>query len=109
MHNEKYLKSKPESYNSKLNTYFQANKILIECSQYVRLSIIIFYSDFTDGNNYYPQQVLEEWKYKVKENQISTHITNDMDICSGDDDSAEEYFESSILKVCVLDRSISRY
>ena len=28
MHNEKYLKNKPESYNSKSNTYFKANKIL---------------------------------------------------------------------------------
>ena len=106
MYNEKYLKSKVKFYNGKSNAFFRANKIPRECSQCMWLSVIIIDSNFTDGYNYNPHVVLEECKYKVKENQISPCITADIEISSSDD-SSEKDSVLFILKVTTLN-SINR-
>ena len=67
VYNEKYLKAKIKSYNVKINTNFHNNKIPKEDSQYICLSLISINSIFKTGNNYYPQVLLEECKYVVKE------------------------------------------
>ena len=47
---------------------------------------------FKTGKNYYPQVVLEECKYVVKEKKISEYITDEIEISSDSDrdDSDEE-------------------
>ena len=92
VYNEKYLKSKVKFYNGKSNPFSRANKIPRECSQYMWLSVIIIDCNFTDGYNYNPEVVLEECKYKVKENQISPCITADIEISFDDDSSEEDYW-----------------
>ena len=67
VYNEKYLKAKIKSYNGKINTNFHDNKIPKEGSQFVCLSGILIISVFRTGKNYYPQVLLEEFKYVVKE------------------------------------------
>ena len=41
VYNEKYLKAKTDSYNTKLNTNFHNNKIAKEGSQFICLSVIL--------------------------------------------------------------------
>ena len=45
-------------------------------------------SVFRTGKNYYPQVLLEQFKYVVKEKKMPEYITDDIEIFS--DDSDEE-------------------
>ena len=67
VYNEKYLKAKIKSYNVKINTNFYNNKIPREGSQFICLSVILIDVFFRTGKNYYPQMLLEECNYVVKE------------------------------------------
>ena len=42
-------------------------------------------SVFRTGENYYPQVVLEECKYVVKEKKMADHINDDIEISSDSD------------------------
>ena len=63
----KYLKTKIKSYNEKINTNFQNNKISKEGSQCICLSVILIDSAYKKDKNFYPQVFLEEYKYVAKE------------------------------------------
>ena len=52
--NEKYLKAKIKSYNGKINTNFNSNKIPKEGPQNICLSTILRDSIFRTGKNDYP-------------------------------------------------------
>ena len=66
VYNEKYLKANIKSYNGKINTNFDKNKIPREGSQFICSSVILIDFVFTTGKNYYPQVFLEECKSVVK-------------------------------------------
>ena len=70
VYNEKYLKAKIKSYNGKINTNFQNNKIPKEDSPCICLLVILIDSVFRTGNNYYPQVFLEECKYVFKKKRF---------------------------------------
>ena len=53
VYSEKYLKAKTKSYNGKINTNFDNNKIPKEVSQFICLSVILINSCFRAGKNYY--------------------------------------------------------
>ena len=54
----------------KLTQIFINNKIPREGSLFIGLSIILIDSVFRTGKNYYPQVLLEECKYVVKEKKV---------------------------------------
>ena len=56
-----------KSYIRKINTNFQDNKIPTEGPQFIALSVILIDSVFRTSKNYYPQVVLQECKYNVKQ------------------------------------------
>ena len=62
------MRAKIKSYNGRINTNFHKNKLPIEGSQFVCLSVISTDSIFKTGKNYYPQIFLEECKYVIKKN-----------------------------------------
>ena len=64
VYKDKYLKTKMQSYERKINTNF-LSVILIDCL-------------FRVGKNYYTQVFLEERKYIVKENKMPKCITKDI-------------------------------
>ena len=64
--NDKYLKTKIKSYEGKINTKFYINEISKQGSRYICLSVILIYSVFKMGKNYYPQAFFEQSKYIVK-------------------------------------------
>ena len=70
VYNKKYLKAKIKSYNGKINTNFHNNKIPKEDSKFIFLSVILIDSVFRASKNYYPQILLEECKYVVKEKRF---------------------------------------
>ena len=70
VYNETYLKAKIKSYNGKINANFYNNKIPKEGSQFIFSSVILIDSVFRTGKNYYPQVVLEDCKYFVKEKKF---------------------------------------
>ena len=55
VYSEKYLEYKIKSYNGKINKNFYNNKILKEGPQFTYSSVILIYSVFRIGKNYYPQ------------------------------------------------------
>ena len=69
-YNKKYLKAKIKSYNEKINTNFHNNKIAKEDSKFIFLSVILIDSVCRASKNYYPQILLEECKYVVKEKRF---------------------------------------
>ena len=61
--NHQYIKTKVKSYEDKVNTNFQVNKILKENASYKGLSLVILDSVTRVNKDYYPQTLLEECKY----------------------------------------------
>ena len=51
----KYLKAKIKSYEGKINTNFNGNKVPKEGSQYICLLVIMIDFDLRTGKSYYPQ------------------------------------------------------
>ena len=80
MYNEKYLKTKANSYYGKINTNFDGGAKL--GSHCVCLLVIVIDFVFKMYKNYYPQLFLEVFKYIVKENKISKFINKEIEISS---------------------------
>ena len=79
VYSEKYLKTKTKSSKEKINTNFDINKIPKEGSQYIYLSVILIDFVFRTGKSYYPQVVLQECKYVVKQKKMSEYITEEIE------------------------------
>ena len=79
VYNKQNLKAKVKSCNEKINTYFYDNKIPKEGSHFICLSVILIYSLFRTGKNYYPKVFLEECKYVAKK-KIPKYIIDDIEI-----------------------------
>ena len=90
MFGDNYLKSKIRSYNNKItsnlknieNNSNNQSKKRFDC---ICRTLIVIDSVFTSGKNYYPQIFLEECKYKIKEIEIKSFITDDLESSSSDD------------------------
>ena len=67
LYNEKYLRSKIKSYEGKISNNFHGDEKPKESSQCICLSVILIDSVFRAGKIYYPEVLLEECKYFVKE------------------------------------------
>ena len=52
-------------------------------------------SVYKTGKNYYPQAILEECKYVVKEKKMPEYITDDIEIFSDDSDEENSDKENS--------------
>ena len=95
VYNEKYLKTKIESYNGKINTIFHNNKIPKEGSQSICLLVTLIDSVYRKDKYYYPQVLLDECKYVVKERKMSKFITDDIEISSDDSNRENSDEENS--------------
>ena len=71
VYNEKYVKTKMKVYDKKINRDFHSNKMLKESSEFLCLSVILLYSVYIKDNKHYPQVLLEECKYIIKEEKKS--------------------------------------
>ena len=67
-------------YNGKVNTYFHGNKIPEDGAHCSCLSVILLDSIFRVGKKYYPQILLEECKYAVKNKNIINAIDEELNL-----------------------------
>ena len=81
---DKCIKTKIKSYIHKVNTNFQGKKVPKENSSYKCLSIITLESIIKANKKYYPQTLLEESRYKVKNKKVENLINNDLELTSSD-------------------------
>ena len=63
------------------------------------MSVNLVNSVFSKGNNYYPQVLLEEYKYVAKEKKMSKYIIDDIEI-SYDSDKKNSDEENSNEENC---------
>ena len=96
VHNEKYLRNKTKSYESKINTSFHNNGMHIEGSHCICLLVILINSIFKIGKNNYLKLVLE-LKYTVKEKKIGKYTDDEFGISSNDSDV--EVFDQEVSDV----------
>ena len=90
-YNEKYVKTKEKPYEGKIGTNFYDDEIPQGCFHCICPSVIMIDSVCEIGKSYYPQVLLEECKYIVKEREKSNYISHELEICS--DDSDKESFD----------------
>ena len=88
--NDKYIKTKIKSYGDKVNTNFQGNKIPKENATYKCLSLTMLDSVIRVNKKYYPQTLLEECKYIIKNNKTENLINDDLHLISSDNKSGSE-------------------
>ena len=87
VYNNKYIKAKIKLHNGRIS--FHDNKIPNESVHYICLSVILLDSIVKKNKNYYPQILLEECKYAVKENKMQNVINEELKLDSSDDESNE--------------------
>ena len=66
-----------------------------ENASYKRLSLIMLDSVIRVNKKYYPQTLLEEWKYIIKNNKMENLINDDLDMSASDNESDKEYNDES--------------
>ena len=92
--NDKYIKTKKKMYDDRVNTNFQGKKVPKENASYKYLSLIVLDSVIRVNKKYYPQALLEECKYVIRENKMENLINDDLDLSSYDGSDNESDNES---------------
>ena len=87
MYNDKYIKTKIKIYNNKINTNFRGNKTPEDNECCTCLSVILLDTVVKINNDYYPEIVLEEWKYAIKKKKIMNTINEELNLDESDDES----------------------
>ena len=81
--NDKYIKTNVKMYEDRVNTNFQGKKVPKENASYKCLSLIMLDSVIRVNKKYYPQTLLEEYKYAVRKIKLE-NLINDLDLSSSD-------------------------
>ena len=92
--NDKYIKTKIEMYEDRMNTNFQGKKVPKENVSYKCSSLITLDSVIRVNKKYYPQTLLEECKYVIRKNKMENLINDDLDLSSSDESDHESDNES---------------
>ena len=83
--NDKYIKAKIKMYEDRVYTNFQGIKAPKENASYKCLLLIMLDSVITVNKKYYPQALLEECKYVIRNNKMENLINDDLDLSSSDE------------------------
>ena len=81
-------------YGDRVNTNFQGKKVPKENDSYKCLSLIMLDSVIRKNKKYYPQTLLEEFKYLIRKNTMENFINNDLSLSSSDESDNEDDNES---------------
>ena len=74
---------------------FKAKEYQKKNASYKCLSLIMLGSVIRVNKKYYPQTLLEEYKYIIKNNKIENHINDNLDLSSSDNESDDEFDNES--------------
>ena len=86
---DKYIKTKIKMYGDRLNANFQGKKVPKENASYKCISLIMLDSVIRVNKKYYPQTLVEECKYVLRENKMENLINNDLSLSSFDESDNE--------------------
>ena len=84
--NDKYIKTKITIYYNNVNTNFRGQNVLKENASYKCFSLIMLDSVMKVKKKYYPQTMLEEFKYQTRKTKIENLATDELDLSSSDDE-----------------------
>ena len=84
--NDKYIKTKIAIYYNNVNTNFRGQNVLKENASYKCFSLIMLDSVMKVKKKYYPQTMLEEFKYQTRKTKIENLATDELDLSSSDDE-----------------------
>ena len=87
---DKCIKTKLKSYTEKVNTNLQSKKVPKENLSNECLSIIILESLIKANKKYYPQTLLEERNYEVKNKKVENLINDDLELILSDNGADNE-------------------
>ena len=91
---DKYIKKKIKTYGDRVNTNFQGKKVPKENASYKCISLIMLDSVIRVNKKYYPQTLLEEYKYVIRKNKMENFINNGLSLSSSDESDNEDDNES---------------
>ena len=77
--NDKYIKTIIKLYEDQVNINFHSKEVPKENASYDFLSFIILDSVIRVNKNYYPQTLLEEYKYKIEKNRTYNFINDNLE------------------------------
>ena len=86
---DKYIKTKIKMYGDRLNANFQGKKVPKENASYKCISLIMLDSVIRVNKKYYPQTLVEECKYVLRENKMENLINNHLSLSSFDESDNE--------------------
>ena len=85
-------------YHGKVNTNFHGNKIPEDGQSFACFFLVILLNSIVKtGKNYYPQILLQEYKYSVKKKILTIAINEKIDLNNSDDDESGESDEENYL------------
>ena len=85
-------------YHGKVNTNFHGNKIPEDGQNFACFFLVILLNSIVKtGKNYYPQILLQEYKYSVKKKILTIAINEKIDLNNSDDDESGESNEENYL------------
>ena len=87
---DKYIKTKIKIYADNMITNFHNKKMPKEKAPCKCLSIIMLDSVIKANKKYYPQTLIEEYKYVQEKIKIENHIDDDLKKSESDNDSNDE-------------------
>ena len=82
---DKYIKSKIKMYGDRVNTNFRGKKVPKENASYKCISLIMLDFVIRVNKKYYPQTLLEEWKYVIRKNKMEHLVNGDFNLSSPDE------------------------
>ena len=82
---DKYIKSKIKMYGDRVNTNFRGKKVPKENASYKCISLIMLDFVIRVNKKYYPQTLLEEWKYVIRKNKMENLVNGDFNLSSPDE------------------------
>ena len=85
--NDQYIKTKIKTHDKNGNTTFQGKNVPIENASCKCLSLIMLYFVVKVKEKYYPQTLLEECKYEIKNNKMENLIIDELEASSSDDET----------------------
>ena len=80
----KYINTKIKIYDGNVNTNFQGKKVPKQNASYNCLSLLMLDSVVQVKKKYYPQTLLEEWKYETKKTKMENLSNDEVEASSSD-------------------------
>ena len=95
--NKSYIKVKVREFDGKIKTNFLVNEVPKENMHYTCIACITIDSVMRMDKKNFPQVYLEEYKYRVKEIQMSRFINAELESDSESDSEAESKSDTELM------------